>query len=60
MEATMASAEQVPLALPSLYDKLVSIPLGAIPSELEVVFSTANAKQLATNDADHFSELIQA
>lgn len=40
MEALMASAQQVPPAVLSLYDQLLSIPLGAIPSELEVVFSS--------------------
>ena len=53
MEALMASAKQVLSAVLSLYDKLLSIHLGAIPSELEVVFSLVNAIWLATNDADH-------
>ena len=54
-----ASAKQVPPAVLSLYGKLRSIPPGSIPSELEVVHSSANAIELATEDADRFPELIQ-
>ena len=54
MEALRASREQVPLAVLSLYDELKSIPPCAIPSELEVVISSANPIQLAMNDADRF------
>ena len=54
-----ASAKQVPPAVLSLYGKLRSIPPGSIPSELEVVFSSANAMELAADDADRCPELIQ-
>ncbi len=48
-----ASKKQIPPAVLSLYDKLSNIPPYAFPSELEVVLSSANAMQLATNDANH-------
>ena len=59
MEALKASGNHIPPAVLSLYEKIEQMPAFAIPSELEVVFYLANAIQLATNDADRFSELIQ-
>ena len=59
MEALKASGNHIPSAVLSLYEKIEQMPAFAIPSELEVVFYLANAIQLATNNADHFSELIQ-
>ena len=55
----MEALKYIPPAMLSLHKKLEHIPAFALPSELEVAFYSANAIQVATNDIDHFSELIQ-